>query len=228
MNLINELKKKIIKNQKIIFDRKNYELVDELNKRGILDKNILDTFNKIPRDLFVSKKYVNLSYENTPLPIDCEQTISQPYVVAYMIDCLKLKKTDKVLEIGTGTGYQTALLAKLCKEVYTIEIFSKLYNQAKINHHKLKLTNINHMLGNGIKGWNKHILFDAIIISAATESCPIKLLESLKNGGKIIYPKKYDLETQKLILLEKINKNKFNTNTLFDVRFVPLLNKEST
>ena len=228
MNLINELKKKIIKNQKIIFDRKNYELVDELNKRGILDKNILETFNKIPRDLFVSKKYVNLSYENTPLPIDCEQTISQPYVVAYMIDCLKLKKTDKVLEIGTGTGYQTALLAKLCKEVYTIEIFSKLYNQAKINHHKLKLTNINHMLGNGIKGWNKHILFDAIIISAATESCPIKLLESLKNGGKIIFPKKYDFETQKLILLEKINKNKYKTNTLFDVRFVPLLNKEST
>ena len=228
MNLINELKKKIIKNQKFIFDKKNYELVDELNKRGILDKNILETFNKIPRDLFVSKKYVNLSYENIPLPIDCEQTISQPYVVAYMIDCLKLKKTDKVLEIGTGTGYQTALLAKLCKEVYTIEIFSKLYNQAKINHHKLKLTNINHMLGNGIKGWNKHILFDAIIISAATESCPNKLLESLKNSGKIIFPKKYDLETQKLILLEKINKNKYKTNTLFDVRFVPLLNKEST
>ena len=108
------------------------------------------------------------------------------------------------------------------------EIFSKLYNQAKENHHKLKLTNINHILGNGIYGCNKNILFDAIIISAATESCPNKLLESLKNGGKIIFPKKYDFETQKLKLLEKINKNKYITKTLFDVRFVPLLNKKST
>ena len=228
MNLINELKKKIIQNKKFIFSNKNHDLVDELKKKGILNNNILDAFNKIPRELFVNEKFANLSYENIPLPIDCEQTISQPYVVAFMIDCLKLKKINNVLEIGTGTGYQTALLAHLCKQVYTIEIFSKLYNQAKINHHKLKLKNINHMLGNGINGWNKNILFDAIIISATAESCPNKLLESLKNGGKIIFPKKYDFETQKLILLEKINKNKYITKTLFDVRFVPLLNKKST
>jgi len=228
MNLINEFKKKKIKNQKFIFEKKNYELIAELKKRGILNKKLLYAFKKIPRELFVSEKFSNLSYENIPLPIDCEQTISQPYVVAFMIDCLKLKKTNKILEIGTGTGYQTALLAHLCKQVYTIEIFSKLYIQAKVNHHKLKLTNINHMLGNGINGWNKNILFDAVIISAATESCPNKLLESLKNGGKIIFPKKYDFETQKLILLEKINKNKYITKTLFDVRFVPLLNKKST
>ena len=228
MNLINEFKKKIIQNKKFIFNNKNHDLVDELKKKGILNKNILDAFNKIPRELFVNKKFANLSYENIPLPIDCEQTISQPYVVAFMIDCLKLEKKDKILEIGSGTGYQTALLSHLCKQVYTIEIFSKLYNQAKINHHKLKLKNINHMLGNGINGWNKNILFDSIIISAATESCPIKLLESLKNGGKIIFPKKYDLETQKLMLLEKINKNQYKRETLLDVRFVPLLNKKST
>jgi len=224
MNIINEFKKKIIQNKKFIFNNKNHDLVDELKKKGILNNNILDAFNKIPRELFVNEKFANLSYENIPLPIDCGQTISQPYVVAFMIDCLKLKKINNVLEIGTGTGYQTALLSQLCEQVYTIEIFSKLYNQAK----ELKLTNINHMLGNGINGCNKNILFDAIIISAATESCPNKLLESLKNGGKIIFPKKYDFETQKLILLEKINKKKYKRETLLDVRFVPLLNKKNT
>ena len=212
----------------MIFNKKNKELISELKNKGILNKNILDAFMKIPRELFVNEKFFNLSYENIPLPIDCEQTISQPYVVAFMIDCLKLKKTNKILEIGTGTGYQTALLAQLCKQVYTIEIFSELYNKAKINHSKLELTNIKHMFGNGIDGWKNHALFDAIIISAATESCPNKLLESLKNGGKIIFPKKYDLKTQKLILLEKINKHKYITKTLFDVRFVPLLNKKNT
>ena len=223
MNLINELKKKIIQNKKFIFNNKNHDLVDELKKKGILNNNILDAFNKIPRELFVNEKFANLSYENIPLPIDCEQTISQPYVVAFMIDCLKLKKINSVLEIGTGTGYQTALLAHLCMHVYTIEIFSKLYNQAKINHNKLKLTNISHMFGNGVNGWNTSVLFDAIIISAATESFPIKLLQSLKNGGKIIFPKKYSMEEQKLILINKINETKYKHETLFDVRFVPLL-----
>lgn len=223
MNIINEFKKKIIQNKKFIFNNKNHDLVDELKKKGILNNNILDAFNKIPRELFVNEKFANLSYENIPLPIDCEQTISQPYVVAFMIDCLKLKKINNVLEIGTGTGYQTALLSQLCKQVYTIEIFSKLYNQAKVNHHKLKLTNINHMLGNGINGCNKNILFDAIIISAATESCPNKLLESLKNGGKIIFPKKYPMGIQKLILSEKINKTEYKHETLTAVSFVPLL-----
>ena len=228
MNLIREFQKKIIQNQKFTFNKNKHELIVELRKKGITNNNILEVIKKIPRELFVNKKFTKLSYENIPLPIACQQTISQPYVVAFMIDCLKLKSTHKVLEIGTGTGYQTALLALLCKHVCTIEIFSKLYNQAKINHHKLKLTNIIHTLGNGINGCNKNILFDAIIISATAESCPNKLLESLKNGGKIIFPKKYDFETQKLILLEKINKNKYITKTLFDVRFVPLLNKKST
>ena len=140
-----------------------------------------------------------------------------------MIECLKLKNTDKVLEIGTGTGYQAALLAYLCKHVCTIEIFRKLYNQAKTNHNKLKLKNISHMLGNGINGWNKRTLFDAIIISAATDLSPIKFSKNLKNGGKIIFPKKYSTRIQKLILLEKINKTKHKHKELLDVRFVPLL-----
>ena len=228
MNLLKKFKKKIIQKQKLIFNKSNDKLTIELKHNGFTNKKILDAIKKVPRELFVSERFVEFSYANIPLPIACKQTISQPYVVAFMINCLKLKNTDKVLEIGTGTGYQTALIANLCMHVCTIEIFSELYNQAKINHHKLKLTNISHMIGNGINGWNKNILFDSIIISAATESCPIKLLESLKNSGKIIFPKKYTIEAQKLILLEKINKKKYITKTLLDVRFVPLLNKKFT
>ena len=97
------------------------------------------------------------AYENMALPVECGQTISQPYVVAYMIDCLKLKKTDKVLEIGTGTGYQAAIISHLCQKIYTIEIFNKLFKQAKINIEKLKIKNIIYKLGNGINGWGEKI-----------------------------------------------------------------------
>ena len=109
----------------------NKDLIRELKIEGISDKNILRAIEKVPRELFVAQEFIDRAYENIPLPIDCGQTISQPYVVAYMISCLKLKKTDKVLEIGTGTGYQTAILSYLCKEVCTIEIYNKLLNQAK-------------------------------------------------------------------------------------------------
>ena len=213
------------KEEEILYKKNNNDLIKELKEKGIVNKNILDAIRKVPRELFVNEATSRYAYENIPLPVDCNQTISQPYVVAFMIECLKLKNTDKVLEIGTGTGYQTALLAYLCKHVCTIEIFRKLYNQAKTNHNKLKLKNISHMLGNGINGWNKPTLFDAIIISAATDSSPIKLLKNLKNGGKIIFPKKYPTGIQKLILLEKINKTKHKHKELLDVRFVPLLEK---
>ena len=112
------------------------------------------------------------------MPIDCNQTTSQPLVIANMIDCLDVKKTDLVLEIGTGTGYQTALLSYLCKHVFTIEIFEKLINQAKINHTKLNLKNISYLLGDGSNGWNKPILFDSIIISAASKKVPPQLLKN--------------------------------------------------
>ena len=226
MNLIKEFKKKIIKKHKFFLNNKNIDdLIVDLKGKGIINKNILDSIRKVPRELFIESDFVQLSYENIPLPIACKQTISQPYVVAYMIDCLKLKKTDKVLEIGTGTGYQTALLAHLCKHICTIEIFKKLLNQAKVNHDQLKLKNISYMHGNGANGWRKSLLFDAVIISASAEEIPIKLLKNLKNGGKLIFPKKYPLGAQKLMFLEKISIGKFNYQTLFDVRFVPLLKK---
>ena len=209
--------------EKIFFNKNNNDLVRELKEKGITNKNILSAIKKVPRALFVNKNSTQWAYENIALPAECEQTISQPYVVAYMIDCLNLKKTDKVLEIGTGTGYQAAIISHLCQKIYTIEIFDKLFNQAKINMGKLKIKNIIYKLGNGLNGWGEKILFDAIIVSAASKEIPTKLLQNLKNNGKLIIPMKYPLENQKLILIEKNSENNFKKKELFDVKFVPLL-----
>jgi len=211
--------------ERIFFNKNNDDLVEELREKGINDKNILSAIKKVPRELFVNKLSSQLAYENMPLPAECGQTISQPYVVAYMIDCLKLKKIDKVLEIGTGTGYQTAIISHLCQKIYTIEIFDKLFHQAKININKLKINNVIHKHDNGINGWGEEILFDAIIISAASEEIPSKVLKNLKNYGNLIIPKKYPFDNQKLILIKKTGKNSFDQKELFDVKFVPLLNK---
>ena len=213
--------------EKIFFNKNNNDLVRELKEKGITNKNILSAIKKVPRALFVNKNSAQWAYENIALPTECEQTISQPYVIAYMIDCLNLKKTDKVLEIGTGTGYQTAIISHLCQKIYTIEIFDKLFNQAKINMGKLKIKNIIYKLGNGLNGWGEKILFDAIIVSAASKKIPPKLLQNLKNNGKLIIPQKYPLENQKLILIEKNSENNFKKEELFDVKFVPLLNNNN-
>ena len=207
------------------FSKNNNDLIKELKEKGIVDKNILDAMKRVPRELFVNKTYVQWAYEDNALPLECGQTISQPYVVAYMIDCLKLKKTDKVLEVGTGTGYQAAIISYLCQEIYTVEIFNELLFRAKNNTEKLKIKNIIYKLGNGVNGWEEKILFDAIIVSAASEEIPSKLLQNLKNNGKLIIPMKYSFENQKLILIKKKSENNFEKEELFDVKFVPLLNK---
>ena len=212
--------------ENIFFNKNNDDLIQELKENGITNKDILTAIKKVPRELFVNEFSKQWSYENKPLPVECEQTISQPYVVAYMIQCLKIKKTDKILEIGTGTGYQTAIISHLCQKIYTIEIFNKLFQHAKTNIDKLKIKNVIYKLGNGINGWDEKILFDAIIVSAASKKIPPKLLNNLKIHGNLIIPKKYPLENQKLILIKKTGKNSFDQEELFDVRFVPLLNND--
>ena len=212
------------KKERIFLNKNNNDLIKELKEKGI-DKNILDAMRKVARELFVNEVSSRYAYENIALPVECEQTISQPYVVAYMIDCLKLKKTDKILEVGTGTGYQTAIISYLCQKIYTIEIFDKLFNQAKINIGKLGIKNVIHKLGNGVNGWGEKILFDAIIVSAASEEIPLKLLQNLKDHGKLIIPIKYVSGNQKLKLVKKNSKSSFEQKELFDVKFVPLLNK---
>ena len=209
--------------KKFFFIKNNNDLVTKLKKKGIGDQKILSAIKKVPRELFINQASAEWAYENMPLPVECGQTISQPYVVAYMIDCLKLKKTDKVLEIGTGTGYQTAIISHLCQKIYTIEIFSKLFTQAKFNIEKLKIKNVIYKLGNGVNGWEEKNFFDAIIVSAASEEISSQLLQNLKINGQLIFPKKYPSENQKLILIEKIGENNFKKKELFDVQFVPLL-----
>ena len=216
--LINQTEKKFLLN------KNNEFLIEELKAAGIEDNNILNAIKKVPREFFVKKDFIKEAYKNIPLPIDCGQTISQPYIVAYMISCLNLKKTDKILEVGTGTGYQTALLSHMCNEVYTIEIFSKLLNQAKINIRKLNLRNVNFILGNAMEGYDNKVLFDFIIISAASEKIPTKLLDNLKDKGSLIMPKKYSSENQKLLLIKK-NKNGYFEQDLLSVKFVSLLNR---
>ena len=205
-------------------NRNNEDLIEELKIEGIVEHNVLVAIKNVPREFFVEKQFIQQAYKNIPLPINCGQTISQPYVVAYMISCLKLKNTDKVLEIGTGSGYQTAILSHLCKEVCTIEIYSKLLNEAKKKITRLDLKNIIFKLGNGIEGWKNKVLFDAIIVSAASETIPAKLLENLKNQGSLIMPQKTTLGNQKLLLVKKNNETILKKK-LFNVKFVPLLNK---
>ena len=141
-----------------------------------------------------------------------------------MIDCLRLNKKDRVLEIGTGSGYQTAILSHLCQEVFTIEIYENLLNKAKKRITKLNRKNIIFKLGNGAEGWQAKALFDAIIISAASEIIPVKLLENLKNQGCLIMPIKKPSGNQKLLLVKK-NNGTCIEKELLDVKFVPLLNK---
>jgi len=215
---------KILSSLHNFFKKNNINnLIADLKRNNFTNRTLLKYLEKIPREIFVKKKFVDICYNNIPLPIDCNQTISQPLVTVKMIDSINIKKTDLVLEIGTGTGYQTALLSYLCKHVFTIEIFEKLINQAKINHAKLNLKNISYLLGDGLNGWNKPILFDSIIISAASKKVPIQLLKTLKTKGKIIFPKEYFPGQQKLLLLKKLNDFNYSTNELFDVSFVPLL-----
>ena len=212
--------------ENIFFNKNNDDLILELKENGITDKDILTAIKKVPRELFVNEISNQWAYENKPLPVECGQTISQPYIVAYMIQCLKIKKANKILEIGTGTGYQTAIISHLCQKIYTIEIFNKLFQQAKTNINKLKIKNVIYKLGNGVNGCEEKILFDAIIVSAASEKIPPKLLNNLKIHGNLIIPKKYPLENQKLILIKKTGKNSFDQKELFDVRFVPLLSND--
>ena len=205
-------------------NEKNEELIQELRFEGITDEKILSAIRMVPRELFTEK--LDEAYENKALSVECGQTLTQPFCTAYMISCLNLRKTDNILDIGHGVGWSTAVISKLVKTVFTMERFKKLLDSAKKNIAKLKIENVQFKLGNGFEGWKDKILFDAIIIGAASEVVPIKLLESLKSNGRLVMPKKYDTGNQKLLLVTKKSGN-FEQKELLDVKFVPLLNEAS-
>ncbi|MBL6991764.1 MAG: protein-L-isoaspartate(D-aspartate) O-methyltransferase [Bacteriovoracaceae bacterium] len=190
--------------------------------RGISNPQVIKALEKIPRHLFVPPKLREQAYGDYPLPIGHGQTISQPYIVAYMTQKAGLKPTDRVLEIGTGSGYQAAILSQIVKEVYSIEILKELSMSAKIVIDELKLSNIHLKVGDGYLGWSEHAPFDAIVVTAAPSKIPAPLIEQLKMGGRLIIPVG-DFH-QELVLLTK-TKNGMEKKTLLPVRFVPMTGK---
>ena len=190
--------------------------------RASLDSRVLTAMNKVPRHRFVPADQEPNAYANRPLPIGNGQTISQPFIVALMTDMLGLKATDRVLEIGTGCGYQAAVLAELAREVYTIEIVAPLAREAAARFAELGYRNVNARSGDGYRGWPAHAPFDAIIVTAAAPEVPPALIEQLKPGGKLVIPVGAQWSGQELRIIEKDQHGKTATRTVLAVRFVPL------
>ena len=200
------------------------EMVEsQIIARGIRDKNVIDAMLKVERHLFVPDEYVQQAYEDYPLPIGDGQTISQPYIVALMTQSLGLKKSSRVLEIGTGSGYQAAILAEICDSVYTIELFESLSKQAEKTLNSIGYKNIKLKSGDGYAGWKDYSPFDAIIVTCAPTHVPLALQEQLAEGGKMIIPVG-QANDQELVLYEKKDNN-FRHKNIVPVRFVPMLDK---
>ena len=191
-------------------------------KKSDLNDDVLKALSTVPRHQFVPDDLDHKAYYNQPLPIGYGQTISQPYIVAIMTDLLEFKKNDKVLEIGTGSGYQAAILSELVKEVYSIEIIEPLYQQAKKRFKDLDYNNIILKSGDGYYGWESEAPFDAIIVTAAASHIPHPLIKQLKKGGRMIIPVGGQFMTQQLLLIEKSVDNKIQTRQILPVIFVPL------
>ena len=198
------------------------ELIQELKANGIVDTKVLDSIKLVPRSFFVENSIKSRSNSNIALPIECGQTISQPLVVAFMTQNLFLNKRLRVLEIGTGSGYQTVILSKLSRFVYTIERYLFLKKKAEEKFRKLNITNIFCKHGDGGLGWYDQAPFDRIMITAAAPEIPMILLDQLKDEGVMIIPIGEENDVQYLTLIKKKGKS-FSKKNLMKVRFVPLL-----
>ena len=193
---------------------------NQIEARGVKDKKVLEVMRKVERHKFVPMQSQYLAYEDTPLSIGEDQTISQPYIVALMTELLKLEGNEKVLEIGTGSGYQAAILAELAREVYTIEILPKLSERAQKLLQDLGYTNIKVKCGDGYLGWPEFAPFEAIIVTCAPDKVPKTLIEQLAEGGRMVIP--VGTTYQELKLLVKI-KGRIEEKDIIPVRFVPMI-----
>jgi protein-L-isoaspartate(D-aspartate) O-methyltransferase len=203
-------------------DYRKIELIMSLRNQGIRDQRILEAIERTPREMFLGPSFQPMAYADQALPIACGQTISQPYVVAFMTDRLKLNDRCKVLEIGTGSGYQTAILSPLCRRVYTIERYRTLANEAEERFKALGLSNITQMVGDGHKGWPKQAPFDRIIVTAAARQMPQALADQLAIGGIMIIPLEDGFMSQELVRITR-DEHGFTHERLLAVRFVPLV-----
>jgi len=195
---------------------------DQMERRGIADAAVLDAMRNVPRHLFVPEDERRLAYSDFPLPIGHGQTISQPYVVAYMTEALKLKPGQKVLEIGTGSGYQAAVLAEVTPHVFTIEIVEELATPARRRLADLGYKTVQAKQGDGYYGWPEKGPFDAVIVTAAAGHVPPPLMEQLKPGGRMIIPLGGVYDVQQLVLVTRDEEGAARTRSLLPVRFVPM------
>ncbi len=193
----------------------------QLRSRDITDEDVLRVMEKVPRHLFVSKGYKDQAYADHPLPIGYGQTISQPYIVALMTQILKLKRGDKILEVGTGSAYQAAILAELTEEVYTVEIVEELAKSAAEKLRELNYDNVHVKHADGYYGWEEHAPYDAIIVTCAPDHVPQSLVQQLADGGRMILPVGPPGGYQSLWLVEK-HGEEVSTRNLLPVSFVPL------
>ena len=193
--------------------------------QGITDQQVIEAMRHVPRHLFVPPSYRQYAYQNRPLPIGHDQTISQPYVVAYMTAMLDLQAGEKVLEIGTGSGYQAAVLSEITPHVYTIEIVEPLGQRAKALFDRLGYNTIRTRIGDGYKGWPEQAPFDAIIVTAAAGEIPQPLIDQLSPGGTMVIPVGEEGETQTLATVTKSPEGEVDIDRGLPVRFVPMTGK---
>jgi len=206
--------------------RRRLEMVrNQIKGRGITDPAVIRAISRVPRHLFVPEKYRDAAYSDQPLPIGYRQTISQPYIVAYMTENLQLSDQDRVLEIGTGSGYQTAVLAEIAKKVFTVEIIPGLAHRARQLFAALKYKNIVCRIGDGNSGWPEEALFDAIIVTAAAPEVPPPLIAQLKIGGRLIIPVGNFFQRLRLLVKTADGVREFRK---IPVKFVPLTERQAT
>jgi protein-L-isoaspartate(D-aspartate) O-methyltransferase len=207
------------------YEAERRNMVDQqILNRGIRNPRVLDAMRTVQRHRFVPEEYRHMAYSDRPLPIGHEQTISQPYIVALMTDYLNLKEGEKVLEIGTGSGYQAAVLAELVDQVYSVEIVRELAQQARTTLSDLGYDNVHIHTGDGYKGWPENAPYDAIIVTASPTDVPPSLKEQLAEGGRMVIPVGGPV-FQKLVLLRKID-GKVRQTDVTSVRFVPMVDEK--
>ncbi len=206
------------------FEYLRKQMIDyQLAARGLRDRTVLKAVSAVPREAFVPADLVEFAYNDSPLPIAASQTISQPYIVALMTAALELKPEERVLEIGTGSGYAAAVLAEIAKEVYTIERHKILADTARIRLEELGYNNTQVLYGDGTLGWPEYAPFDAIVVAAGGPDVPQNLKQQLAIGGRLVIPVGTTMRTQKLLRVRRISEDEFHEENLGDVRFVPLI-----
>ncbi len=195
---------------------------EQIQRRGVSNPKLLEVLKRVPREKFVHPKYLRHAYDDSALPIPLKQTISQPYIVAAMVEALDLAPSDRVLEVGTGSGYAAAVLSEMAQQVYTVERHGLLAQSAQDRLHSLGYHNVQVKHGDGTKGWPEKAPFDAIAVAAGGTEVPAALKAQLREGGRLVIPVGQG-EVKRLLLLKRISADRFESRKLEKVRFVPLL-----